>query len=172
MTGPTPQFVLRMTESQPRLYAYIRAMVPQLEEAREILQETNVALLKKAEEYRSEQNFEAWACRVAYFEILAHRRDLARDRHVFNDQLLEKISTHAEHASTRGDTRLDLLEVCIEKLAADQRELISDRYFADASLEELSQKRGASATALSTRLARIRRQLLECVERQLRTEGR
>ena len=171
MSEASSQFVLRMTRCQDRLYAYIRALVFDVDAAREILQETNVVMLAKAAEPAAEENFDAWACKVAYYEVLSYRRDRARDRlELFDERLLEQVAARAEEVGRHADRRSRALEACLDGLPSRQRELISARYGSSGTVKSLAEHFGRPARTLATQLFRIRQQLLDCIERRLQGE--
>ena len=165
-------FVRAMTRCQERLHAYIRAMVPYADAAREILQETNVVLLRKAGELQPGQDFEHWACRVAHFEVLSYRRDRARDRHLFDESVLELLAPHAERAGAQAGPRMDALEQCLEKLEPRQRDLLTARYTREETVKGIAEQLHQSARTVATKLFRIRQILLDCIERKLASEER
>ena len=43
------QFVQLLTEAQPRLYTYIRSLIPDRHQANDVLQNTNVGLWEKSD---------------------------------------------------------------------------------------------------------------------------
>lgn len=174
MSEPTihsDELIRCVTRVQDRLYGYIRTLLPQPDAAREVLQETNVVLLHKANELAPDQPFEAWACRVAYYEVLSYLRDHARDRHLFDEALVEKMGPHARAVAER-DVRITALEDCLERLQPAQRELIARRYEDNFTVKEIAERMGQSAATLATRLFRLRQALFQCIGRQLAAEGR
>jgi threonine dehydratase len=64
-------FVALLTGSQRRLHAYIFSLVWNPADADDILQETNIVLLKKAAEYDTNRDFLPWALTIARFQALA-----------------------------------------------------------------------------------------------------
>ena len=89
-------FVRRLTDVQDRLYAYILAVLPDRPAAREVLQEANVVMCRKFDSLKPGQDFDAWACQVALYEVRTYRRKLSRDRLIFNDELLELVAEDSE----------------------------------------------------------------------------
>lgn len=55
----------------------------------DILQEVNIVLWEKRKSFKPGSNFGAWACTVARYKVLEHRRAEARRNGflVFNDEL-------------------------------------------------------------------------------------
>ena len=165
MPYPNDDFVRLLTSVQDRLYAYIRTMAPSADAAREILQETNVVLLRKAEELEDGQSFDAWACQVAYYEVLSYRRDRARDRHIFGEELLERIAATAQGQVQHANTRMAALENCLDRLSDAQRTLITTRYSQGLKVKEIAAAGNQPTKTIATKLYRIRQTLLDCVER-------
>jgi RNA polymerase sigma-70 factor (ECF subfamily) len=163
-------FVRQMTRCQDRLYAYLRTLLPYGEAAREVLQETNVVLLRKADELAEINNFDAWACRIAYFEALAYRRNFARDRLLFDDELLGQLAQQAAQSTGSPDRRAAALDDCLSHLSAGSRELLTARYAEQRSVQQLAKTHGRPAPTIATQLFRIRRKLLDCVMRKLSVE--
>jgi RNA polymerase sigma-70 factor (ECF subfamily) len=73
-------FTTHLMAVQRRLYAYILTILPNLSDADDVLQDTNAVLLRKRTQFVAGTEFGAWACRVAYFEVLALRRKRQRER--------------------------------------------------------------------------------------------
>ena len=65
------EFSQQLTQIQRKLYSYILSLVPNRTEAQDILQESNFVLCRKAEEYDKDRNFQAWAFRIARYQVMA-----------------------------------------------------------------------------------------------------
>lgn len=165
------QFVKALTECQLRLHSYILTLLPNSDAASDVLQNTNVVLWRKREEFTSETNFGAWACKIAYYEVLAHFRNNTRDRHVFGEELLERVAAAAEKRTDALDQRTRWLEECLAELSGDQRSAILERYQPSGSVKEIAQAQGKSAGAVAKSLARIRHTLFECIRRKMQRES-
>ncbi len=165
--GPSERFVREITRCQNSVFAYILSLAPDPDTARDILQDTNVVLWQKAHEFEEGTEFMAWACTVARYEVLAHRRDHQRDRHIFGDALLATIAEQAVELPSEPDERARAFEDCLADLPPKQRALIAARYQPGASVKAMAQARGQSPAALSVSLSRIRKSLAGCVEGKL-----
>jgi RNA polymerase sigma-70 factor (ECF subfamily) len=166
-TQQTERFVQHLTECQHRLYAYILSLWPNPAGARDILQQTNLTLWRKASQLAEDANFDAWACKVAYYEVLGARRDRSRDRHLFDDRLLGELASDAQRQMTDTDERLSALEDCVTRLSTKQRDLVADRYRVGLSVKEIADKCGLKSGTVATSLHRIRRSLMQCIENRL-----
>ena len=72
------RFTLLWTAAQPIVGSYIGSLVPDFQEAEDLLQEVALVLLRKFPEYDDRRPFVAWALGVARFEVLHARRSHAR----------------------------------------------------------------------------------------------
>jgi DNA-directed RNA polymerase specialized sigma24 family protein len=61
--------------------------------------------------------------------------------------------------------------VCLQKLSADQRDLVEGYYFRQLTVESLGQRTQKSVDAVYKALQRIRQQLGDCILRTI-SEGR
>jgi RNA polymerase sigma-70 factor (ECF subfamily) len=162
------EFVARVAESQRSLYAYIRSLVGPWGDPEDILQEVNLALCRKAGDYDGEGRFLTWACRVAYFQILAHLKRRRREKsRYFDEVLLDGLANPLAERMERLDDRLDALRNCLSRLPDAQRRMITARYAFGGSVQAVAEAEGRPAGSVRVTLHRIRMQLLECVEQTL-----
>lgn len=168
----TERFIRHLTSVQDGVYAYILSLVGDAEAAHDIQQETHVVLWRKFAEFAEGTSFPAWARQIALYQVKAWRRDAARDRLLFDDALLECVAGEAEAFSASVTPRSVALDRCIEKLPAEQRQLIKLRYTdCDAPIQQVADRIGKSLAAVSMSLSRIRHALMECIERALEQGG-
>jgi RNA polymerase sigma-70 factor (ECF subfamily) len=141
--------------------------VPDSDTAYDILQQTNVVLWRDAERFDEGTNFLSWAFRVAYFQVLDYREKRQRDRLRFNKDLLEELAAAPDVGRGDFELRLEALRTCLEKLPSRQRSLVQRRYGEGISVSAMAKCEGQTAGALATFLHRIRRGLMECIQRRL-----
>ena len=165
------EFLRRFLGMEAALRGFLRSLLFSQEEVRDVLQETAVVLWRKHEPGMTDEAFRRWAFGVARMEALAFRRDRARDRHRFSDDVYELLERTAIARAEEPDCRLDALEVCLGKLPADQRRLVDAAYAADARIDELAASLGRTAMAVYKSLHRIRIALAECVQKSLAASG-
>ena len=159
------QFLRLFAEHEPALRTYVRSLLPSRGETSEVMQEVAVVLWQKFAEFDAARDFRKWAFGIARYEALAHRRDLARDRHVFDDELVGKLADEAEAAEPRHEAQREALESCLQKLSEEQRRLVLRAYAKGTRIDDLASQRGQTAMSLYKLLQRIRQALLECVQR-------
>ena len=119
-------FSALLTESQPRIYGFIFKRVANHDLAKEILQDTNLVICKKADDYQPGTNFIAWVFRIAHFQILSQRQK-ANARPMLSDQTIELLSDTKEE--NVFDDKLTALNSCLKNLSDDNRQLIMIRGF-------------------------------------------
>jgi RNA polymerase sigma-70 factor (ECF subfamily) len=162
-TSRTELLVRLLSKHQEELFRYIFALLPHEEDARDVLQETSVALYCKFAEYDADKPFLAWAYRFAYLEVLKQRERNQRGTRHLNRDLIERLAREREQLEPLLQARLLALEQCLAELSLEDRELIRQRYQCKAGTEELLRQCGASRRTLFRRLDRIRRVLCACI---------
>ncbi len=167
MERSTDLFIQLLTDSQPALYASIRALVPDREAAREVLQETNLTLWHKAKDYEAGTSFLSWATSIARYHVLNYRRKQKREKLIFSEELVQELSAAQSDFMNDVDSYVTLLRGCLEKLPAEQLELITLRYSGDSSVQQIADSKGRTVGAISQLLYRIREVLLNCIKSQL-----
>ena len=161
-------FTAQLVATQRRLYAYILTVLPNLADADDILQETNITLLRKRDEFTPGTEFGAWACRVAYFELLARRKQQQRERCrlLFADEnLLQNFASEAsEQWADREEAMLSRLQRCMAEISVSHSELLRLRYSDNLSSKNIAEKnrrlcrcRSASTLPYSDSVAGVRR---------------
>ena len=167
MEKDSSQFVCLLTEYQNAIYAYILTLISDRSRARDLLQETNLTLWKKAKDFEEGTNFLAWARKVAYFHVLAFRRKMARDRLVFDDDVLDYLAERQDERADEVSNKTEALRVCLQKLPKAQRELVQARYQPGGSVKDMAENMQRSVGSISQTLYRIRHTLLTCIEKTM-----
>lgn len=152
-----------ITTHQRVLYTYIYSLVHRSEDAQDILQETNLVLWRKAAESSRAYDFRSWACRIAYVQVLAHRKRHARDRLYFDDALLNQLAQESEGRAAQSGSHLEALRVCLKRLPDHSRQMLWMRYDSPGTVEGIADQLGRSAAAVSQALYRIRRTVMDCI---------
>jgi RNA polymerase sigma-70 factor, ECF subfamily len=168
MPDPDREFASHLIAHQTRLRIYIRMLVPDRTVAEDILQQTNLVLWEKAGDFEAGTDFSAWASKVAYFEVLAHRQRVGRDRHLFSDEMVSQLAQIYEQSwGAADDERRAALDSCLTKLPRSQRDMLVHRYNLGLGVTQIAGRLGRPAGSVRVTLHRIRAALLECIERKL-----
>lgn len=157
---------------QPRIYGFIRSLVPNRSDAEDVLQDTASILWQKFGEFQPNSDFLAWAFRVARYEVLHFRQRQKRNVLQFSERFIDAVGGDLMAESSRlGDVERFLAE-CVERLSAADHALFAMRYQSDVTTKSLAEKLGRPASTLYDSVNRIRRALTDCVDRSLKKEAR
>jgi RNA polymerase sigma-70 factor (ECF subfamily) len=165
------EFVRLLGENQRRISLYVMGLVPNWNDAEEIVQETTVVLWQEFSKFETGTNFAAWACKVAYFRVLAWRKRKTREKLQFSSEFLETISEELAADPERREDRERRLAECVEKLPPDQQKVLLLRYGEGCEIDELATRVGRTVAASYRLLSRIRHNLFECVGRATALEN-
>jgi RNA polymerase sigma-70 factor (ECF subfamily) len=160
-----PQFTELIVAAQPRLYSYALALMPDLDAANEVLQEANRVMLESEHQYDVERDFLSWACGVVRYRALARIRDRGRSKLHFDSDLVETIAEQSVNRNRASQDQRDLFQKCFKKLTEHQRRLMDLRYQSGVNVERMSKLLDRPATSISSSLTKIRRKLVDCVQR-------
>ena len=167
----TERLVLLLTQHQEPLFRYIFSLVACEADARDILQETSLALYRKFDAYDASRPFLPWAYRFAYLQVQKHREKAARSPLLFGEDVMDLLAHDRERMEPELDQRLQLLDGCLAKLTPQDKELVTSRYAMRQGAEEMMQRFAMSRRTLFRNLELLRQRLHECVTRQLQSEG-
>lgn len=159
-----------ITRHQAALTGFLCSLLGNRTAGDEVLQETNLVLWKKREDFEVGTNFKAWAFKVARFQALAFlKREKRRPEFTFDEEVIERLTAEAESTYVEYDVRELALDTCLEKLVEEDRELIRDHYYSGLSMAEHAEQAGRSVGALRQVLYRIRNSLRLCIGQNIKT---
>lgn len=167
-------FRKQVADTQADLFSFVSLLLGNTSDAREVMQETNLALLRKAAQYEVDRPFRAWARSIAYYEVLTFRQKQRRERLVFDEEMLDQVSAKVmsdEEDEDRFARRSAALAACMAKLTRFQRVLIERRYYKRMSVVRLAHCQHCTETAVSTLLYRIRKTLAACIQSEMKKEA-
>ncbi len=164
-------FTRLWTETQPTVSHYLLSLVRDSTIAKDLLQSTALVLLRKFDDYDRDEPFLPWAMGVAKFEVLGHRRDTARNRVIFDSEMLDRYTGRWSEMATEQSDETTALQDCLKKLPERLRHLVRLRYYEEQNSKEISKALDLTAGNVRVTLQRTREQLRQCVEQSLGTEG-
>ena len=168
---PSDEFARLFMAHQDRIYSYIVTLVPNRADADEIFQEVGLVLWQKFADFDG-AHFAAWACRVAYNKVLNYRKNLARCPLNFSDEFLELVATEHLAKSELWEERHRALVGCLAKQSDQDQQLIERCYRGDVTTKQVAEELDEPVDTVYKRLARLRKQLYECIDRTLNEEER
>lgn len=157
-------FVRLLAACERRLDNYVLALVPNWSDAEEIVQQAKLRLWERFEQYDRSKDFGAWACTIAYYEVLTFRTHANRSRLLLSQAALDRVSQEAVKAAPEADLRIHLLRSCIEKLTQWQKELLLRCCVAGESVKAVAVELDRKVDSTRKAILRIRQGLYRCVE--------
>ena len=164
------QFMRLFLGAERELLRYVMALVPNVSDARDVVQETAVALWRAIGKYDPAKPFVPWACRFALNEARLHLRTESRRRRLLEEDVAAMLEERRVEIASPLDARREHLRECLGRLPEDQRRLVRGYYFDEVSVDALATSLGRGAEAVYKALQRIRQALQQCIERKLQTE--
>jgi len=166
------EFVQLQTRHQQRIFSFILTLVPHWPDAEEVLQETNMVLWRKNEQYEPGTDFVRWANQVAYFEVLKHRKRQRGAVAQFSDVFIKEVAEETFQLAGSLQAQRDALAACLAKLPEKDRTLITHRYLQGVTTKTVAATVGRSVEAVYKALQRARSTLLACVRQAMVSESR
>lgn len=163
-------FVKLFAANERHLRAFVRSTGLGWNEVDEVIQNVSLVMWRKWSEFDPGSDFLAWGRVIARFEVLKVRRSFARDRHVFSEDLMERLADKAEEVRS-SDRHREALDRCLEQLPKKSRDFINVAYHSDRSIKDIATALGKTPTAFYKTLDRIRKKLQICIEGRLETGG-
>ena len=165
------RFLSLFLRSEREVFRYVAALVPNVADAEDIVQQTAVSLWEKFDAYDLTKPFTPWACRFA----LNKARQWMERRHrwhlLLEGGLAEELAQRREELRPELETRLKHLERCLGKLPEEQRSLVEGYYYRRDGIEKLATNSSRTVAATYKILQRVRQALQVCIENAARPEG-
>lgn len=162
-------FVQLFAQNERHIRAFARSMGLDWTSVDDVVQTVSLVMWRKWDQFDPDTEFMRWARVITRFEVLKFRRTMARDRHIFQGDLMDLLADASEEREARvsSEQYIECLHACLNNLPERSRELIRAAYEGDKSIKEVAVDVGKSATALYKALDRIRNKLQACIETRL-----
>lgn len=144
-------FNLLVRQYQHRLYGFIRRMVTDHDEAKDVLQNVFLKAWTGLDGFRADSQLYTWLYRIAHNESLNHLRRMKRGIFVTEASVVERLTTtmdSSEHFN--GDIIQRKLQRAVMRLPDKQRAVFTMRYFDGMKYETMSEVTGTSVGALKS----------------------
>src|SRR5690242_10297431 len=86
------EFIRLLTSHQVRLRAFALSLIPHWADAEEVLQEANLVMWKKFDQFKLGTSFFSWGCKIIHLTAKDFRRRQSRGRMHFGDQFMELVA--------------------------------------------------------------------------------
>ncbi len=170
-TAAQQRFLTLFLRSEREIFRYVAALVPNVGDAEDIVQQAAMSLWEKFDAYDPTQPFTPWACRFALNKARQWIERRQRWQALLDHGLAEELAQRRQELEPEFERRLKHLETCLGKLPPEQRTLVEGYYYERTDIESLAERSGRTVAATYKTLQRIRQALQCCVESQTRAEA-
>jgi RNA polymerase sigma-70 factor (ECF subfamily) len=147
-----------------RCYGYFYRLTGDRDLSDELLSELFIKLIEKIGSYKGGA-FESWLFRIALNLFHDHLRGRQRHRKLLEARRAElALRSDEPPRSTASDERLDRLQVQLNRLDGDTRELIVLRFYSELSFKEIAELRSEPIGTALSKLHRGLKKLRELME--------
>jgi len=165
ISGCNEAFDELLARYQDRLYSYITYIVRNKDVADDLFQETFVKAITTLRQgrYRETGKFYAWLTRIAHNLLIDQFRTERSEPMLYDEEAqdawreLAYLAEASRESEMVNEQILDDVQLLMESLPANQREVVFMRYYQDLSFKEISEITGVS---INTALGRMRYALL------------
>lgn len=158
------RFLSLFLRSEREIFRYVAALVPNVADAEDIVQQTALSLWEKFDAFDSTRPFTPWACRFALNKAKQWIERRQRWQALLEGGLAEELAHRREELRPEMESRLKFLEACLGKLPEEQRSFVEGYYYRRDGVEKLAENSGRTAAATYKILQRTREALQNCIE--------
>lgn len=163
--GEEQAFEELLTRHKNRIYTTILMFVKNRDEADDLFQDTFIKIVDilRSGRYNDEGKFLPWALRVAYNLCVDQFRKAKRLPSIPNTEEFNLVNSSADSLDCRIDfcmesqETIESVRALVDKLPADQREVVVLRHFSDLSFKEIADM---TEVSINTALGRMRYALI------------
>ncbi len=168
MAETDEQFIAgQITLNHDALYRYVYSLIGNDSDTRDVMQETSMALIAKANQFDRSKPFLPWAFRFAYNEVLRLRKKNRNQPLTLEDDVVDLLAADRQSREPWLQKRMDLLSSCLGQLPQADVEIMRGRYLKKIAADDLAKMIGVSRRTLYRELQRIRRTVSQCIETKL-----
>ena len=138
-------------------FAIVVRLVPQQEDAEELVQDAFVRAFNHLETFGGHSSFSTWICRIAYNTAVSWLRK-RRVRYLSIDER-QQLTDVEVNGTLEDESHIEELRRAIALLKPDEQTLITLYYYDNRPLADIAYILDVEPTTLATRLHRIRRKL-------------
>ena len=158
------RFLSLFLRSEREIFRYVAALVPNIADAEDIVQEAALALWEKFDAYDPSQPFTPWACRFALNKAKQWIERRQRWQALLANGLAEILAQRREELRPELESQLKRLEGCLSQMPDEHRAIVEGYYHRRDDITKLAQCTGRTVAATYKMLQRIRHALQACIQ--------
>lgn len=157
LDGHVEDFGYFLERYSHEVFAIVVRLVPQQEDAEELVQDAFVRAFNHLETFGGHSSFSTWICRIAYNTAVSWLRK-RRVRYLSIDERQQLTDVEVD-GTLDDESHTEELRRAIALLKPDEQTLITLYYYDNRPLADIAYILDVEPTTLATRLHRIRRKL-------------
>ena len=154
-------------DAQPKVAGFVGAFIHNFSDAQDIVQEVAKAAVEAIDSYDLDKPFTPWILGVARFKVIDHLRKHGKDRHIFDNDAINRVAGAYAKRDDELDDMKSALADCMQSLSKRERQALDLRYVDDAKPAEIAKQMSVNAVTARVLLHRIRQALADCVKRKV-----
>lgn len=154
-------------DAQPKVAGFVGAFIHNFSDAQDIVQEVAKAAVEAIDSYDLDKPFTPWILGVARFKVIDHLRKHGKDRHIFDNDAINRVAGAYAKRNDELDDMKSALADCMQSLSKRERQALDLRYVDDAMPAEIAKQMSVNAVTARVLLHRIRQALADCVKRKV-----
>lgn len=147
---------------------FVLSMLPDPQEAQDVIQETFLTVTAKANDYQTQSNFRAWVYTIARFKVLEVFKKKKKEANRLSNIAIDILAQEAVELEDESP-RTSALNSCLQKLSDKSATMIELRYKEGLKPSSIAEKIGWTAEAVYVALSRTRSSLRNCIQKQLKS---
>jgi RNA polymerase sigma-70 factor (ECF subfamily) len=163
LDGHAEEYGYFLTRYGDDVFCLVARLVPQQQDAEELVQDAFVRAYDKLDTYTGEASFRTWLCRIAYNLTISWLRK-QRMKYVTIDERLDVSDADVDQLLD-DDSRIQQLKDACTQLKPDEQTLINLFYYDDMPMRDIAYILGMEQGNVATRLYRIRKKLYLIIKR-------
>ena len=173
LNGNTAEYAKLVDQYKDLVYTLAIRMLKNREEAEEVSQDTFIKAYKNLSKFKGDSKFSTWLYRIAYHTSLdaIKKNKNTTNTYDINEVTFNQIKA-VEHIleGIERKERAELMEVCLQKMADEERSIIWMFYYDELSLKEIIEVTGLQEANIKVKLHRARKKLLTIVKENIEPE--
>ncbi|QDT60121.1 RNA polymerase sigma factor [Stieleria bergensis] len=170
-------FVSLLARYDQQIRRFIAMLMHSSDAVDDVMQETAIECWNKFETFTGQgdpdepEEFVRWANVIARYKVLSWQRDRARDRLVFQEELVHLLADTVHDEWDRLESERQAVQACLQKLPPRQRQLVLSVHSPGQSVADVARQTGQKPRRLYTVLNGLRKQLLLCVQDRITVQA-
>ncbi|SMP44021.1 RNA polymerase sigma-70 factor, ECF subfamily [Neorhodopirellula lusitana] len=171
------RFVEYLSRNELMIRRFVRSQLPSSDGVDDVVQDTALecwnkyAQFESGEEQKDSLDFIRWACVIARFKAMSWRRDRARDRLSFDEDVLGMIADTAVANCDQWEPQRQALSDCLKQMEKDSERLILSVHVSGDSIARIAKEKGLKARKLYSKLNVLRSLLMDCISQKSAIEA-